>query len=106
MQKRLIAIVIVMLVGAATAAAATTLPRNTVRPTIAGTARQSELLTAAPGTWAGTQPLTFTYQWRRCDTNGASCANITRATGRAYAPTCVDVGNGVRVRVRASSDAG
>ena len=106
MQKRLIAIVIVMLVGAATAAAATTLPRNTVRPTIAGTARQSELLTAAPGTWAGTQPLTFTYQWRRCDTNGASCANITGATGRTYTLTSVDVGNRVRVRVRAANDAG
>jgi hypothetical protein len=56
MQKRLIAIVIVMLVGAATAVAATSPPRNAVRPTIAGTARQSEMLTAAPGTWAGAQP--------------------------------------------------
>jgi len=106
MQKRLIALVIVMLVGTATAAAATTLPRNTVRPTIAGTARQSEMLTADPGTWTGTQPMTFAFQWRRCDANGGNCTNIASATGKTYTLTAVDVGNRLRVRVRASNDAG
>jgi len=106
MQKRLIAIVIVMLVGAGSAVAASTAPRNTARPTISGTARQGELLTADPGRWSGTQPMTFAYQWRRCDANGASCSNIIGATARTYTLTSVDVGNRLRVRVRASNDAG
>jgi hypothetical protein len=106
MQRRLITLLLVTLVGAGSAAAATTAPRNTVRPTITGTARQGETLTADPGMWSGTQPMTLAYQWRRCDTNGASCANIVGATSKTYTLTSVDVGNRVRVRVRASNSAG
>jgi hypothetical protein len=106
MQKRLIALVIVMLVATASAAAASTLPRNTVRPTIAGTTRQGEMLTADPGTWSGSQPMTLAYQWRRCDTNGANCSNIVGATARTYTLTAVDAGNRLRVRVRASNATG
>jgi hypothetical protein len=108
MKKRLIGLVIVMLVGATwvSAAAAATRPRNTALPTIGGTARQGEVLTADPGTWSGTQPMTFAYQWRRCDANGASCASIVGATAKTYTLTSADVGNRLRVRVRASNDAG
>ena len=106
MKKRLIGILIVMLVGTGSAVAATTAPRNTVRPTISGKAREGELLTANPGTWSGTQPLTFAYQWRRCDANGVNCSNIIGATAKTYTLTSVDVGNRLRVRVRASNDAG
>jgi hypothetical protein len=106
MQKRLITLVMVMLVGAGSAAAASTAPRNTVRPTISGTARQGEMFTADPGTWSGTQPITFTYQWRRCDANGGNCSNIISATAKTYSLTSADVGNRLRVRVRASNDAG
>ena len=106
MQRRLITLLVIMLVGAGTAAAATTAPRNTARPTISGTARQGEILTADPGTWSGTQPMTFTYQWRRCDSGGASCANIVGATSKTYTLTSADVSNKLRVRVRASNSAG
>ena len=106
MQKRLIALLVLMLVGAGSAAAATTRPQNTVLPTISGAAKQGEVLTADPGTWTGTQPITFTYQWRRCDTNGANCANIIGATSKSYTLTSVDVGNRLRVRVRAANSAG
>jgi hypothetical protein len=47
MQKRLIGLVIIMLVGAASAAAAVTLPRNTARPTINGTADDVRLPVAS-----------------------------------------------------------
>lgn len=106
MQKRLIVLVMLMLVGAGAAAAATTRPQNTVRPTIAGVAKQGELLTADPGTWTGTQPLTFAYQWRRCDSNGANCSNIIGATSKTYTLMSVDVGHRLRVRVRASNSTG
>lgn len=106
MLRRLITLTVVLLVGAGTAAAATTAPRNTVRPTISGTARQGEILTADQGTWSGAQPMTFTYQWRRCDTGGASCSNIVGATGKTYTLTSADLGTRLRVRVRASNSAG
>src|SRR6266550_4131908 len=51
MQKRLIALLVLMLVGAGSAAAATTRPQNTVLPTISGAAKQGEVLTAEPGAY-------------------------------------------------------
>ena len=106
MQKRLIVLIVLMLVGAGSAAAATIRPQNTVRPTISGVAKQGEMLTADPGTWTGTQPITYTYQWLRCDSNGANCSNIVGATSKTYTLTSVDVDNRVRVRVRAANSAG
>jgi len=106
MQKRLIALLVLMLVGAGSAAAATARPQNTVLPTSSDAAKQGEVLTADPGTWTGTQPIAFTYQWRRCDTNGANCANIIGATSKSYTLTSVDVSNRLRVRVRAANSAG
>ncbi|MEN3311281.1 MAG: trimeric autotransporter adhesin [Actinomycetota bacterium] len=103
MQRRFIAFVIFMLVGAGSAAAASTPPQNTVRPTISGVARQGETLTADPGTWSGTQPFTFTYQWLRCDSNGNNCSNIIGAASKTYTLASADVGNRLRVRVRASN---
>jgi hypothetical protein len=106
MQKRLLVFIVLMLLGAGTATAAVTRPQNTVRPTVSGVAKQGEVLTADPGTWTGTQPIAFTYQWLRCDTNGANCANIIGAASKTYTLTSVDIGNRLRVRVRGSNSAG
>jgi len=93
-------------VGVGSAAAAAAPPKNTSPPTISGQARNGQTLTADPGVWSGDQPMTFTYQWRRCNAKGAGCANIIGATNKAYAASSVDVGNTLRVRVRAANTTG
>jgi hypothetical protein len=86
--------------------AASTQPANTKPPTVTGILTVGQTLAADAGTWSGTQPITFAYQWRRCDQNGGSCADISAATGKTYAVKNVDTGNTLRVRVSAKNSAG
>lgn len=85
---------------------ATAPPTNTTAPTISGTAQESQVLTASPGDWSGSQPMTFAYQWRRCDTTGGSCSAIAGATAASYAVTSSDVGRTLRVAVTATNSSG
>jgi hypothetical protein len=58
------------------------------------------------GTWSGTQPISLTYQWRRCDAAGSNCANIAGATGTSYVVAAGDLGFTLRVRETATNSAG
>ncbi|MGH2945477.1 MAG: LamG-like jellyroll fold domain-containing protein, partial [Solirubrobacteraceae bacterium] len=90
----------------ATAVVAAAAPTNTASPTISGTPEAEQTLSADPGTWSGTEPIAYAYQWRRCDDAGAGCADIAGATAQSYTLTSADVGSTVRVRVTASNAAG
>jgi hypothetical protein len=80
-------------------------PVNTAPPTIAGSAQQGQTLTAGPGGWSGAQPISYAYQWQRCDTNGANCANIGPPSS-TYTLTSADVGSTIVVAVTATNSAG
>ncbi|HEX3688932.1 MAG TPA: hypothetical protein VHV28_04520, partial [Solirubrobacteraceae bacterium] len=80
-------------------------PTNTAPPTISGTTTQGQTLSTSNGTWTGS-PTSYSYQWQDCDTNGASCANISGATSNSHALTSGDVGNTVRVVVTATNAGG
>ncbi len=75
---------------------------NVTLPSISGTAQQGQTLVASPGTWSGTEPVSYAYQWRRCNAAGAACANIGGATASNYVVTAADVASTIRVEVTAS----
>jgi Glycosyl hydrolases family 16/Ig domain of plant-specific actin-binding protein len=81
-------------------------PVNTSSPTISGVAREGQILTASAGTWSGSTPITYRYQWQRCSSVGASCKDVSGATATTYKLVTADVGRTMRVRITASNAAG
>ena len=51
-------------------------PSNTGLPVVSGTAQAGQTLTASSGSWSGTAPISFAYQWRRCNSVGGACADM------------------------------
>lgn len=101
LSRGLIAILagsLLALVSVGIAAAAP--PTNTKEPTITGTPRVGETLTAQNGTWAN-NPTAFQYQWQRCGGAGAGCANVAGAVEKTYLLTSADSGRRMAVRVLA-----
>jgi hypothetical protein len=74
-------------VAAATSSAA---PKNTAPPTITGTPKVGQTLTADPGSWSG-NPTSFAYQWQRCDADVAACQDLIGATSRTDAVPIAEV---------------
>jgi phosphatidylinositol-3-phosphatase len=81
-------------------------PSDQTPPTVAGTAKVGQTLTASAGTWSGTQPISFAYQWQRCDTSGNNCTDVSGATDSTYLVDPADAGSTLRVAVTASNAAG
>ena len=73
---------------------------NTSPPTISGTPAMGETLSADPGQWTP-YAYAFTWQWQRCDVDGANCADIEGATGSDYGVGYADAGSTIRVRATA-----
>src|SRR4051812_6040531 len=105
-MTRLLLPALVLLIFVPTAAAAGTPPVGAAAPTISGTAREGQTLTASSGSWGGTLPISYAYQWQRCDSAGASCGSIGGADSATHKLTTSDVGHTIRVRVTASNSAG
>jgi hypothetical protein len=81
-------------------------PVDTSLPTISGTTRDGETLTAKAESWTGLAPITFAYQWTRCNSAGGECAYIGSATEAKYKLSHEDVGRTLRVAVGATNSAG
>jgi hypothetical protein len=67
------------------------------------------LLSASVGTWNGSFPISYTYQWKRCDAGdpvNGSCVDIDGATFSIYTPADADYGLRLRVAVTATNTQG
>jgi Ig domain of plant-specific actin-binding protein len=80
-------------------------PKNSVRPSVSGTAAVGQELTVSRGTWSPT-PTSFAFQWQRCSSSGTDCVNVAGATGPTYGVRSLDVGHRMRALVTARTSAG
>jgi hypothetical protein len=88
------------------AAQANYAPTSTTPPTISGTPQTGQVLTASTGGWSYQTTPTYTYQWLRCDANGAACVAIGGATAATHQVVSDDVGHTLRVTVSAQNAQG
>ena len=72
-------------------------PVNTVAPDTTGDAKVGSVLTTTQGTWTGTAPITYTYQWYQ----GINV--ISGATANTYTVQAGDLGSVVICRVTATN---
>ncbi len=91
--------------AAVAAATASGTPKNTASPTISGTPKVGQQLSADPGSWTAS-PTSFTYQWQHCDADVAACSNVVGATGKSYGLQTGDLGYRLRVVVTAHNAKG
>src|SRR5207245_1844173 len=82
------------------------LPSNTALPTIAGSLIDGQTLSAATGSWSGTTPINYSYQWEQCDKEGKACKELSGATGTTLGLVSGLVGSTVRVVVTATNSGG
>jgi alpha-tubulin suppressor-like RCC1 family protein len=92
--------------SAQTATVAASAPVNTALPTISGEAKQGKTLTASTGSWTGTPPLSYAFQWQSCDSLGDSCLDVSGATSATHLLGASEIGGTLRVAIRASNAAG
>ena len=81
-------------------------PVNAQPPTVSGTPSQGQTLRVTPGTWNGRQPITFTFNWLRCDAAGNNCIQQPGFNDDAYVVREGDVGKTMRARVNARNSRG
>jgi hypothetical protein len=89
-------------------------PRNLSYPTISLTSGDSapvvgHFLTANVGSWEGAFPISYKYQWKRCEAGdpvNGTCVDIAGATSSFYTPVAADTGKRLRVQVTASNSLG
>jgi prepilin-type N-terminal cleavage/methylation domain-containing protein len=81
-------------------------PANTATPVVSGTTVSGQTMSTTNGSWTGQAPLTYTYQWQRCNSSGTGCANIAGATSSSYILTTAEIGGTVVAVVTGTNSAG
>ena len=98
--------VVVASVASAVDSRAASAPANSSLPSISGSVATGSTVTANPGTWTGSSPIIYQYQWQICGGDGNACHGIGGATAQTYQIRTQDQGNTLRVGVIASNSDG
>ena len=70
-------------------------------PTIIGIAGIGSSMAGTNPHWAGAQPISYVFQWLRCNAAGAACAPITGQSLATYRVSSADAGSTLRFAVLA-----
>jgi hypothetical protein len=81
-------------------------PVNTEAPSISGSTQLGNRLAASPGEWSGVRPITYAFQWLRCNARGDGCSQIAGASDSDYTTAEQDLGRTLRVTVTAENARG
>lgn len=75
-------------------------------PSVTGTLEVGQQLTATTGVWTGAAPITYAFQWYRCDAGGAHCSSVHGATRATYRLVAADAGKTIGFTVNATDATG
>lgn len=92
--------------SSATAIVVAAAPRPESSPTIEGAAKDGATLKADVGTWSGTRPVSYSYEWQTCNVLGEGCIAIPGATSLSYQLTAEQEGARIGLLVTASNAQG
>jgi hypothetical protein len=73
---------------------------------VSGFAEVGNTIHTTTGSWVGDTPITYSYQWQRCDSAGNACAGISGANQAGYKVSSADAGGTVRVKVTGKNSKG
>ncbi|MFN2627346.1 MAG: hypothetical protein ABR569_01765 [Gaiellaceae bacterium] len=76
------------------------LPFGSTAPTV------GQGVSTSIGSWTGAFPITYTYQWKKCDVKTTSCYTIPDATFSFFTPTPDEYGWQLRVEITATNSVG
>lgn len=79
---------------------------NRRRPAIKVKSKAQRKLIVNSGTWSGSLPITYAYQWKRCNRTAGACRVVRGATHLVFSPGRRDVGHRLRVVVTATNVVG
>ena len=98
--------------GIVTLAGTVNPPVNTSYPVISlpfsnttGVPNIGDFLSVSNGSWTGSFPMTFTYQWKKCDSPTGPCFRIPGATKSTFTVTSDLYGESIRAEVTATNSA-
>jgi hypothetical protein len=78
-------------------------PWSVSAPQITGDVAVGGSVATSTGSWAGSTPQSYAYQWEHCST---TCGAIAGANGATYVPSASDLGRRLEVIVTATNGAG